>query len=175
MLLHTALPLSLTLHGGDHDILTGNLGLAFYDIFDLCPLCIGDLALSDDHIDAPSVMLTTASVNPLDSSRSSLAASFFCVLCEGGHIVDCILFLFFGHVFVVDDLKQGFFVFGSYLLSGQFCLAAKLPPVPVLVSTASPGVSVTSSDAVSVPASVSPADRAASLIPSVSPAAASPK
>ena len=57
----------------------------------------------------------------------------------------------------------------------SFAWAAKLLPVPVLVSTASPGVSVTSSDAVSVPASVSPADREASLIPSVSPAAASPK
>ena len=85
-------------------------------VISLCPMTTSTL---------PSVMLTTASVNPLDSSRSSAAASFSAFSVRAGHIVDCILLLFFGHVFVVDDLKQGFFVFGSYLLSGQFCLGRK--------------------------------------------------
>lgn len=72
----TLLPLSLTLHGGDHDILTGNFGLAFYDIFDLCPLCIGDLTLSDDHIDAAVCDAHDCIGKSFDSSRSSAAASF---------------------------------------------------------------------------------------------------
>ena len=122
----------------DHHICSIYLCFACDNILDLCPFCIRQIRHINDHICGFFGKTYHRILKAFAGKQSLNCNLLFGALCHLHHLRNCICFLVFCDICIINDRLQGFFVFCPHLLPVHFCLCYKRTDRSI-VSTASPG------------------------------------